>query len=266
MTSASPELFGVPQFGVPPLGGSLVWSSAFRRRCVLLALCYCLGSGAELFGDAASLEDAFVQVSAKISPAVVTVNAVVTGERGKEGNIFRQESPFEEFRRRFYGEKPRTEPLPLGLGSGVLFDPDGYIVTNEHVVADAQQVTVLLAGGEQYPATIRGTDPRLDLAVLKIDAGRPLPTVELGDAARLKVGQFVLAFGHPWGIEADPQPTVTVGHVSALGRSLQAEHDQRRLSGLIQTDAALNPGNSGGPLADLSGKVVGINVAIFSTS
>jgi S1-C subfamily serine protease len=145
-----------------------------------------------------------------------------------------------------------------GAGSGFILNSDGEILTNNHVVNGATQLTVTLADKKTFKATIRATDPRNDLALVKIDAGRKLPALRLGDSDGLVVGQKVLAIGNPFGFEG----TLTTGIVSSLGRSIQTE-ESRQLEGMIQTDAAINPGNSGGPLLDSHGNVIGINTAIY---
>jgi len=146
-----------------------------------------------------------------------------------------------------------------GTGSGFVVKPDGLILTNNHVVAGSQQLTVTLAGDKkQYKARLLGTDPRNDLALVKIQADHPLPSLKLGDSDGLQVGQKVLAIGNPFGFGG----TLTTGVVSSLGRSLQPQ-EGRRLEDMIQTDAAINPGNSGGPLLDSHGAVIGINTAIY---
>ena len=146
-----------------------------------------------------------------------------------------------------------------GTGSGFVVKPDGLILTNNHVVTGSQQLTVTLAGDKkQYKARVLGTDPRHDLALVRIQADRPLPFLKLGDSDGLQVGQKVLAIGNPFGFGG----TLTTGVVSALGRSLQPQ-EGRRLEDMIQTDAAINPGNSGGPLLDSHGAVIGINTAIY---
>jgi S1-C subfamily serine protease len=146
-----------------------------------------------------------------------------------------------------------------GTGSGFVVKPDGLILTNNHVVTGSQQLTVTLAGDKkQYKARVLGTDPRNDLALVRIQADRPLPFLKLGDSDGLQVGQKVLAIGNPFGFGG----TLTTGVVSALGRSLQPQ-EGRRLEDMIQTDAAINPGNSGGPLLDSHGAVIGINTAIY---
>jgi S1-C subfamily serine protease len=146
-----------------------------------------------------------------------------------------------------------------GAGSGFLIKPDGLILTNNHVVSGAAQLTVTLAGDKkQYKARVLGTDPRNDLALVKIEAARQLPFLKLGESDNLQVGQKVLAIGNPFGLGG----TLTTGVVSSLGRSLQ-QQEGRRLEDMIQTDAAINPGNSGGPLLDSHGAVIGINTAIY---
>ena len=213
-----------------------------------------------------ALENAFVKVCDDVSPAVVRVTAAVKKLRRDESNLFNRPDPFEDFNRRFFGEKDGDRSYPLGVGSGVVYDPSGLILTNEHVVSGQQEATVRLESGEVFKAKVLGSDSRVDLAVLKIDAERQLAAATLGQAEQVKVGQFVIAFGHPFGVGQDPQPSRTMGHVSALGRTLTPRGDHRALTGLIQTDAAVNPGNSGGPLVDLRGQIVGINVAIFTMS
>ncbi|NIO20192.1 MAG: trypsin-like serine protease [Candidatus Aenigmarchaeota archaeon] len=148
-----------------------------------------------------------------------------------------------------------------GSGSGFIVSDDGYIVTNDHVVSDASEIKIVLYNGEEFQAILRGADPLNDVAVVKISPNKKLKPVEIGDSESLTEGGFVVAIGSPFKL----QNTITLGIVSALNRTLTSEGGFR-IEKVIQTDAAVNPGNSGGPLIDLEGKVVGVNTAIISTS
>jgi S1-C subfamily serine protease len=159
---------------------------------------------------------------------------------------------------RFMGSLPQE-----GSGSGFVYDNEGHIVTNYHVVENAEQLLVTLADGQTYEAKVVGSDATNDLAVIRIEAAKDLPDpLVVGDSDSLQVGQFVLAIGNPFGLEQ----TLTTGVVSALGRVIQSPEDNRFIGEAIQTDAAINPGNSGGPLLDLSGQVIGVNSQIISAS
>lgn len=153
-------------------------------------------------------------------------------------------------------------PVPQeGAGSGFVYDGQGHIVTNYHVIEDAEELSVTLADGQTYPAEVVGGDPTNDLAVIRIDAENLPEPVSLGDSDALRVGQFVVAIGNPFGLER----TLTVGVISSLGRVIRGP-DNRFIGEVIQTDAAINPGNSGGPLLDLRGRVIGVNSQIVSPS
>ncbi len=224
-----------------------------------------------------NMEDAVINVANITGKAVVSISTEHTAKiQGGRRYYFSSpfgESPFgdnEPFRKffdDFFGELPDREYKQMGLGSGVIIDPEGYILTNEHVVNDADKITVKLPDGREFKGEIKGRDLRSDLAIIKINA-RNLPVATLGDSDNSKIGQWVVAIGNPFGFALEnPEPTVTCGVISALHRSLgRIISRERDYSDLIQTDAAINPGNSGGPLANLKGEVVGINVAIFSTS
>jgi S1-C subfamily serine protease len=159
---------------------------------------------------------------------------------------------------RFMGSVPEE-----GTGSGFVYDTQGHIVTNYHVIENADELLVTLASGQVYDATVVGSDPANDLAVIQIDAGADLPApLVLGDSDKLRVGQFVVAIGNPFGL----QRTLTTGVVSALGRVIEGAADNSFIGEAIQTDAAINPGNSGGPLLDLQARVIGVNSQILSPS
>jgi serine protease DegQ len=193
-----------------------------------------------------------------ITPAVVTIDT--------ESKPIAVSNPFsgDPFFRQFFGggQTPQQTQRQKGVGSGVIISPDGYILTNNHVVANAETMNVLLSDGKQYHAKLIGADPTTDIAVCKIDvAGANLPYAQLGDSKSLLVGQQVIAVGNPLNVGT----TVTSGIISALGHRNGVVAGARPLaSDIIQTDTAINPGNSGGALADLNGHVVGINEAIYS--
>ena len=169
--------------------------------------------------------------------------------------------PFEYFFGFGRGQGQLREREQQGSGSGVIIRPDGYIVTNNHVVAGAYKVEVTLNNNNTYEATVVGTDPVTDVALLKIEA-EGLPTVQFGDSDKLRLGEWVLAIGSPLGEQL--RGTITAGIVSAKGRSMQQSRDEFKIESFIQTDAAVNPGNSGGALVNKAGELVGINTAIVS--
>jgi len=156
-----------------------------------------------------------------------------------------------------FAQTPKDQ---VGLGSGVIIKPEGYIVTNNHVVAGADVIEVTLSDNRAYTATLVGADPATDLALLKIDAGRELPAIPMGNSDALRLGEWVLAIGSPY----DLRSTITAGIISAKGRSFPNYDGQYRVESFIQTDAAVNPGNSGGALVNAIGELVGINTSIIS--
>lgn len=200
----------------------------------------------------------FASLAKKITPAVVNISTTQVSEGGQVfSSPFGEEDPFGEFWRRFFGGPlPRGPHRQKSLGSGFIVDRDGSILTNHHVVENAEEITVKLADGREFKAEVVGRDPKTDIAVIKIDTKNNLSAAVLGDSDHLEVGEWVLAIGNPFGLDS----SVTAGIVSAKSRIIGAgPYDD-----FIQTDASINPGNSGGPLINLSGQVVGINSAIFS--
>jgi serine protease Do len=205
------------------------------------------------------LEEAFTRVSANVNPTVVQIQAErVQRQRSPFGDTNPFEgTPFEDF----FGNRGQGQEREFrqpALGSGVIIRPNGYILTNNHVVDGAENLQIRLLDDSVYDAEIIGTDPTSDLAIIRIDAD-DLPYISFGNSENLQVGQWVMAFGSP--LSPDLSNTVTAGIVSAIGR-LQA-HGQS-VQNYIQTDAAINPGNSGGPLVNLRGELVGINTAIYT--
>src|SRR5215204_3982643 len=205
----------------------------------------------------------FVALSKKLRPVVVNISSTQVSEsRGQQapqefGSPFGEEDPFNDFWRRFFGgPMPRGPQRQRSLGSGFIIDGDGSILTNNHVVENAQKIVVKLADEQEYEAKVIGRDPKTDIAVIKIEAKTKLTPANFGDSDGLEVGEWVMAIGNPFGLDS----TVTSGIVSAKGRHIgQGPYDN-----FIQTDASINPGNSGGPLINLRGEIVGINTAIFS--
>jgi serine protease Do len=208
----------------------------------------------------------FTEVAKMVTPAVVNITTVMTEKisdsRGSMPDELRER--MEEFFGKPFGPRgrgpqgPGDIPRGGGQGSGVIVSPDGYILTNNHVIDNAREVTVTLPDKREFKGKIVGTDPKTDLAVVKVEAEN-LPTVAWGDASKLQVGEYVLAVGNPFGLNS----TVTLGIVSALGRGHMGI---TQYEDFIQTDAAINPGNSGGALVNTKGELVGINTAIFSQS
>jgi serine protease Do len=250
--------------------------SAWRLVLVLVALVSMLAgvflaAGFNITQDTSALSPStpkmvpasFTDVALAVSPAVVNIRTEKVVKGG--GPVFRhfqspfgRDDPFRDFFERFFGDVPRGEFKQRSLGSGFCIDKEGYIVTNNHVVENADEIKVKLKSGKEYDAEIVGRDAKTDIALIKVKSWRGFQTVELGDSDELKVGEWVVAIGSPFGLEH----TVTAGIVSAKGRVIgSGPYDD-----FIQTDASINPGNSGGPLINMKGEVVGINTAIFSRS
>jgi len=199
---------------------------------------------------AESLPD-FVQLAATLSPTVVNISTESKPEPAAGESALPHDRPFELPPEERFG-------LPGGvksLGSGFIINQAGYILTNDHVVEDADKIVVTLTDGRNYTAKVVGRDAKTDVALLKINSSSPLPVAPLGDSSRLKVGQWVMAIGNPFGFDH----SVTAGIISAKARFIPGSYND-----FIQTDASINPGNSGGPLIDLSGAVIGVNSAIFT--
>jgi len=211
---------------------------------------------------AKALSDAFAQIAGQVQPSVVTITSEHMMKHpalsNRDGRGPSQDSPFYWF----WGPDNNRELKTTSLGSGVIIDADGYIVTNNHVIEKGENIKVQFFDGKIVDAEIVGTDPKSDVALIKIDAkGMKLKPIKLGNSDKLRVGEWVLAIGSPFGSELSH--TVTQGIVSAIGRSSVGLVDYENF---IQTDAAINPGNSGGPLVNLDGELVGINTAIASRS
>ena len=232
-------------------------------RAILPALA---GLGMTAATTASAHQADYADLAERVSPAVVGIftTSSATGDRRSRAEIpeglreLPEDHPMRRFMERFGGGMPGGQPMPReALGSGFILDAQGFVITNEHVVADADEVKVRLSDEREYVASVVGTDERTDVALLKIEAPAALPSLTLADSDAVRVGEEVMAVGNPFGLGG----TVTTGIVSATGRDI-------RIGGpyvdYIQTDAAINRGNSGGPLFDMDGRVIGVNTAIFS--
>jgi len=238
--------------------GAVRFSSVFQEPCVRKAFATPVKEDIRPPGS-------FADLAEKLKPAVVNIS---TTKAIKRGGVRRFRSPFgddfpfnrffggDEFFKRFFGDIPEGVFKQKSLGSGFIISKDGYIFTNNHVVEKADKIKVKLSDGKEYDAKVMGKDAKTDIALIKIKPKGSLPVVEFGDSDKLRVGDWVVAIGNPFGLEQ----TVTAGIVSAKGRVIgSGPYDN-----FIQTDASINPGNSGGPLFDLKGKVMGINTAIIA--
>ncbi len=248
-------------------------SRAISIAVLLIAATFVVPAGAaetESFKALRAMGKAFASIAQNASPAVV--NVVCEKERGRESSDrygFRQDHPFfdEDFFERFFGaprERRRAPRTQRARGTGFIISPDGYLLTNNHLVSDAKDgmIEVTLSNGKELKAKVIGTDPASDVAVAKIDRDEAFPFIKLADSDALEVGEWVLAIGNAFGLSH----TVTFGIVSAKGRDGLALGRELNFQDFIQTDAAINPGNSGGPLLNLDGEAVGINTALAGPS
>lgn len=196
----------------------------------------------------ADWQKAFARIAKGAEPAVVHIRTLrITAD------------PFERLLHEFFGEPlPRSE----GIGSGFIFRSDGYILTNSHVIEGARRIRVELHDKSEFAARVVGIAPWFDLAVLKVDAQKPLPTLRLGDSDKVEVGDWAIAIGNPFGLGQ----TVTIGFINAKEREFESVEGRRSVHAYLQTSALINPGNSGGPLLDLNGEVIGINTFIYNPS
>ena len=223
-------------------------------------------TNSEISNNVLDLQESFVKVSERMKPAVVNISTIHMVEVPQ--NEFYFGDPFENFFDEYFGQPKSNKRGSQNKkyksesgGSGVIIDSDGYILTNEHVVHDADEIKVrVLIDGEDkiFNGKVIGKDSRTDLAIIKISAGRKLPAAPLGDSSKVRVGEWVIAIGSPFGLEQ----TVTSGIISAVRQSVMIEN--RNYKDFIQTDAAINRGNSGGPLCNIRGEVIGINTAIYA--
>jgi serine protease Do len=194
-----------------------------------------------------------------VAPAVVSINVI-------EEREVRYRDPFADFFDQFYGRRPTDRVYRQqvqGVGSGFIVSPDGYIVTNDHVAGSATLITVAFPDGSQLPGTLVGTDPETDIAVVKVEPEGDLPYLAFEEQGDAIVGEWAIALGNPFGLFEAAEPSVTVGVVSAVGRDFPAQ-GERVFRDMIQTDAAINQGNSGGPLVNALGRVIGMNTFIYS--
>jgi serine protease Do len=227
--------------------------------CALVCLLLLFVSHAAAVNAAQDAGQSFSGLVKKVAPGVVNIMAVkLIKTPAPEQSPFAPDDPFKDFFDRYFGNRMPREYRQGALGTGFIIDPQGMILTNNHVVEDTTELKVKLADDREFKAEIVGRDPKTDVALIRIDAGGPLDYLPLGDSDALEVGDWVIAIGNPFGLGN----TVTFGIVSAKYRQIGAG----AYDNFIQTDASINPGNSGGPLLNMKGEVIGINAAIFSQS
>ena len=207
---------------------------------------------------ARSAPDSFADLAEKLLPSVVNISStqIQRQDRGPQAPNFPEGSPFGDQFREFFNRNQGAPRRATSLGSGFIISEDGLVVTNNHVIEGADEITVTLSDDTQHTAELLGRDPKTDLALLRIDAGAPLPAVKWGDSTAARVGDWVVAIGNPFGLGG----TVTAGIISARQRDI----NQGPYDSFIQTDASINRGNSGGPMFNMNGDVIGVNTAIFS--
>jgi len=237
----------------------LCLSSAFAASAALCLSLPTQAASSPIAVPGASSQMSFAPLVSKVKPAVVQITSL-SGGRVVRQNIPELEGPFGEMLRRYYEQQGRslTTPQQKALGSGFIVDPAGYIVTNNHVIDGAREVSVTLSDGSEHPARLIGRDDKTDVALIKIDVRHDLPYVAFGNSDEAQEGDWVLAVGNPFGLGG----TVTAGIISAHGRNInEGPYDD-----FLQIDAPINPGNSGGPLFNQYGQVVGIDTAIYSPS
>ena len=235
---------------------ALSMSHAFFR-CAILMLAVC---AVPLPAAARPAPDSFADLANRLLPTVVNISTSQTLKAPPQGAMpdLPPGSPLEDLFKNFLGPRSNAPRHVTSLGSGFIIDPSGYIVTNNHVIEDSDQITVSLQDGTQMPARVVGRDVKTDLALLKVTPAKPLPATHFGDSDKARIGDWVIAIGDPFGIGS----TVTAGIVSARNRNINAgPYDD-----FIQTDAPINRGNSGGPLFDMDGNVIGINSQIYTPS
>lgn len=240
---------------LPMIGKAVLLTGALA---IAAPLTYHSVQGGPATAAPAAVLSSFAPLVKATRPSVVTIRT--TGTAQAAGQVDPQ---MQEFMERFFGrdfndQTPRRGPRPQGLGSGFIVDGNGTIVTNNHVIDNSDEITVILSDGEELNATLIGTDAKTDLAVLRVEAGRTLPAVGWGNSDSVEVGDWAIAIGNPFGLGG----TVTAGIVSARGRDIRSgPYDD-----FFQVDTSINRGNSGGPLFDQTGQVIGVNTAIFSPS
>jgi serine protease Do len=227
-----------------------------RRALVAAAAWLALIGAPSARADRDSRRTPIVDAVERVAPAAVNITST---QQVRQSNPFFGDPFFDQFFDRFVDPRPRTAQ---SLGTGVIIDRSGHVLTNEHVLAGATETRVTLADGREFACEVIGTDPDNDLGVLRIEADGPLPVAPLGDSDDAMIGETVIAIGNPFGLNH----TITTGVLSATQRSIQAPRGGRAYHGFMQTDASINPGNSGGPLVNVDGEVIGVNTAILGNA